>query len=279
LFIVIMFKFEKITGYVLTSGRDIANFHLYYNILFSLIIIVMLPLINYFSKFLKIERLSKDGEKMLKENIVQNPTVALGKAQREIIKMFETVGKMLENSFYILKTNDSKKLTETIELDNVVDNYEREISLFLVSIYEEEVSEVVTRKTKDFLFIVDELEHIGDVISKNLMISLKKKINENYYFSEEGIDEIKEFYNEVLKTYSLTLEAFTLYDKNLASQVLQRRESVLNKLSELQNKHLNRLKEGQKESIETSTLHLDILNDFERINFHLYKIANNISKE
>ncbi|MEO0237836.1 MAG: Na/Pi cotransporter family protein [candidate division WOR-3 bacterium] len=279
LFIVIMFKFEKITGYVLTSGRDIANFHLYYNILFSLIIIVMLPLINYFSKFLKIERLSKDGEKMLKENIVQNPTVALGKAQREIIKMFETVGKMLENSFYILKTNDSNKLTETIELDNVVDNYEREISLFLVSIYEEEVSEVVTRKTKDFLFIVDELEHIGDVISKNLMISLKKKINENYYFSEEGIDEIKEFYNEVLKTYSLTLEAFTLYDKNLASQVLQRRESVLNKLSELQNKHLNRLKEGQKESIETSTLHLDILNDFERINFHLYKIANNISKE
>jgi len=99
------------------------------------------------------------------------------------------------------------------------------------------------------------------------MISLKKKINENYYFSDEGIDEIKELFNEVFKTYTLTLESFTLFDKNIASLVLKRRESVLNKLTELQNRHLNRLKEGHKESIETSTLHLDILNDYERINF------------
>lgn len=277
-FIILMFELENLTGFRLKNGRDIANLHLYYNILFSFVIIFILPLINYFSKFLKFEKLTKHQEKIIKENIIQNPTLALGKAQRDIIKMFEVVGKMLENSIEILRTNDTKLLSETIELDNIVDNYEKEISLFLVSIYEEELSEPISRKTKDLLFIVDELEHIGDIISKNLMLSLKKKINENYYFSDQGIDEIKELYREVLKTYSLTLESFTLFDKNIALMVLKRRENVLNKLTELQNKHLNRLREGHKESIETSTLHLDILNDYERINFHLYKIATNILK-
>jgi len=277
-FIILMFEIERLTGYGLKNGRDIANLHLYYNIMFSIVIIFILPLINYFSKFLKLEKLTKHQEKIIKENIVQNPTLALGKAQRDIIKMFEVVGKMLENSIEILRTNDTKLLSETIELDNIVDNFEKEISLFLVSIYEEDLSETISKKTKDLLFIVDEIEHIGDIVSKNLMISLKKKINENYYFSDEGIDEIKELFNEVFKTYTLTLESFTLFDKNIASLVLKRRESVLNKLTELQNRHLNRLKEGHKESIETSTLHLDILNDYERINFHLYKIATNILK-
>ncbi len=275
-FIILMFQLEKFAGYTLHKERDIANLHLYYNILFSFIIIIVLPLINYFSKFLKLEKLTVDQKKIIRESIVKNPIVAMGRAQREILKMFETVGKMLENSIVIFKTNDSKLLSETIALDNQVDDYEKEISLFLLSIYEEEVSENISKKARNLIFVVDELEHIGDVLSKNLMLSLKKKINENLYFSDSGVDEIKEFYNEVLKTFNLTLEAFTLNDKNLSSEVLKRREYVLNILLDLQNKHLKRLKEGYKESIETSTLHLDILNDYERINFHLYKIASNI---
>jgi phosphate:Na+ symporter len=82
-----------------------------------------------------------------------------------------------------------------------------------------------------------------------------------------------------MKTYEMTLTALTLYDEKSAEEAIKRRETVLSILNSLHNNHLKRLKEGMKESIETSTLHLDILNDYERINFHLYKIAYNLVKK
>ncbi|MGE3063487.1 MAG: Na/Pi cotransporter family protein [bacterium] len=279
IFIFAMIKYQAILTDNVLSARGIANTHLAYNLLFALIIIIMLPLINYFSKFIKVSAISKDGEKMVRENIVKNPTVALSKGLRDIISMMELAGEMIEKSFLVLKTNDSILLKETIQEDNTIDEYEKSITMFLVSIYTEDASDQVSKKTQDMLYIVDEIEHIGDVISKNIMTSVKKKIDNNYYFSEEGFQELKMFYSEVMKTYEMTISALTLYDEKAANEVLKRREYVLSVLNDLHNNHIKRLKEGLKESIETSTLHLDLLNDYERINFHLYKIAYNIVKK
>ncbi|PIP13384.1 MAG: hypothetical protein COX48_04390, partial [bacterium (Candidatus Stahlbacteria) CG23_combo_of_CG06-09_8_20_14_all_34_7] len=279
IFILIMLKYQDVLSSHVLSARGIANSHLAYNILFALIVIVMLPLINYFSKFLKVTSISKDGEKMLRENIIKNPTVALSKGLRDVILMMEIAGGMLEKSFMVLKTNNNKLLTETIQEDNRIDELEKEVTMFLISIYEEDSSDKISRKTQSMLYTVDEIEHIGDVLSKNIMVSIKKRIDNNYYFSEEGFQEMKMFHSEVMKTYEMTMTALTLYDEKAANEVIKRREIVLSILNNLHNNHLKRLKEGLKESIETSTLHLDILNDYERINFHLYKIAFNIIKK
>jgi phosphate:Na+ symporter len=279
IFILVMLKYQAVLSSHVLSARGIANSHLAFNLLFAMIIVIMLPMINYFSKFLKATSLSKDGDKMLRENIVKNPTVALSKGLRDIMAMMEIAGGMLEKSFIVLKTNDIKLLDETIQEDNKIDEYEKNITMFLVSIYEEESSDKISRKTQDLLYIVDEIEHIGDVISKNIMVSIKKRIDNNYFFSEEGFQEIKMFHAEIMKTYEMTLTALTLYDEKSAEEAIKRRETVLSILNSLHNNHLKRLKEGMKESIETSTLHLDILNDYERINFHLYKIAYNLVKK
>ena len=121
--------------------------------------------------------------------------------------------------------------------------------------------------------IVDEIEHIGDVVSKNLMIIAEKKIENNYYFSEQGFKDIKMMYEEVKKTFNRTIGLMTMFDEDEAESILKRRKQILNVLNELHIKHLVRMQKSVKESIETSTLHLDILNDYERINFHSCKIG------
>lgn len=279
LFILLMIRYQDALYQHVMSVRGIANTHLAFNLFFAVIIVITLPLINYFSKFIKSSAISKDGEKMVRENIVKNPTLALSKGLRDIISMMEIAGGMIEKSYLALKTNDSILVSETIQDDNRIDDYEKQITLFLVSIYEEESSDQVAKKTQDMLYITDEIEHIGDVVSKNIMTSVKKRMDNNYYFSEEGFQELKTFHAEVMKTYEMTLSALTLYDEKTANEVLKRREYVLGMLNQMHNNHLKRLKEGMKESIETSTLHLDLLNDYERINFHLYKIAYNIVKK
>lgn len=263
---------------VFNNPRGIANLHLIMNIGFAIIIISMIPVIRYFSRFVKSGELTLVSKRILTESITKTPDLALGHIMRELTKMGEIANNMLSDSFNIFRKNDSEGIRDILRKDDVVDQYEKEITYFLVSLSEEEIPQAMSSKVRTMLFIVDEIEHIGDTISKNIMLGAKKKINENYYFSGEGFDDLKLMHAEVLKTFTMVLSLLNVYDKTQAEIVLDRRESVLALLDSLHKKHLARLQNDMKESLETSTLHLDILNDYERINFHAYRICVSLTE-
>jgi len=277
LFMFIMFRFSALFESYKLNNHYIANLHLFFNVLFALMVLVTLPFIKYIGGFIKKSVFSLTGRKIYDESISETPALAVARASRDISKMAEIVLSMLEKSFAVIKTDDSTLMKDILAMDEEVDDYEKHITLFITSVNEGENSPEITEKIKDMLLIVDELEHIGDVVSKNIMADARKKIENNYYFSEEGFDELKEMYLRVFETLKICIGLLYYFDEDQAGIVIKRREETLEMLNKLQMKHLKRLRENIKESIETSTLHLDILNDYERINFHAYKIAKIIS--
>lgn len=279
LFLVIVLNFGQAYSFLGTDARGIANMHLLFNIIFAISIMMLIPLINKIGeKMHKLEPYVLNTN-MINESMSKTPTLALGHIYNKIIKMAQLSYDLFDKSYTVLKTNDTVMLDDLIKSDDEIDRYEKEITLFLVHLSEEELSPDLTAKIKSFLFIVDEIEHIGDIVSKNLMVSARKKIDNNYYFSEEGMQDIKLMYTEVKKTISRTIGLMTLYDADEAEHILRRRKTVLNELNNLHMRHLQRMTNAVKESIETSTLHLDILNDYERVNFHSYKMCYYIKEQ
>ncbi len=273
IFIFIAFYVKSLIPGKQLNARIVANLHLIFNIIFASIILILLPLINKIGKKVNKKEQSIINRKLLKDSIRETPQLALGHISREIIKMAEIAHSMLEKSFYVMKNNDTELMGHIIREDDKIDEYEKEITLFLVQLSEEELSSDISNKIKAMFFIVDEIEHVGDIISKNLMVDAKKKIENNFYFSEEGFKDIKKMYKEVLETYRMTLSIMSEFNNEISEKIIERRESVLSFLQQLHLKHLSRLENAVKESLETSTLHLDILNDYERINFHSYKMC------
>jgi len=193
-----------------------------------------------------------------------------------VMRMGDIVFEMYKQTLDSFLHNNKELRKDIVARDNTVDSLEESITAYLTQISQSEITPELSKKCSALLYVVDDLEHIGDVVSKSLTDYIKKKIDFNLSFSEEGLVEISQFHAEVAETINLSLSALSGWDKKLAMQALKRRETGNQRLQELHNRHLERLAKGLKESIDTSTIHLDFINDLERCNYHASKIGQSI---
>jgi len=259
------------------AARQIANFHTAFNIFTA---ILFLPLISPFAKFLKsiIKETKTDILRMrrLDPAFLSTPAIALGQAAREILYMADITIKMFEESMKVFQTRDNSLRKKVIEADDQVDELEESITLYLTKISEGEMDTSLSHYHRALLSAAAEIEHIGDVISKNLMTYAKKQISSGLVFSDEGFSQIGKLHEFCLTTLRMAIDGLTTKDEKLIKEAADRRELGYKMAKEFNEFHLARLKRGLKESVETSTIHLDIISDLDRINFHAAEIAEGL---
>ena len=100
-----------------------------------------------------------------------------------------------------------------------------------------------------------------------------KKIKNRYSFSAEGTKELRAFHARVLENLRLALNVFTTRDITLARRLVAEKTSMREAEMSAGDSHFARLREGRPESIETSSIHMDVIRDLKRINGHLTTVA------
>lgn len=256
--------------------RQIANAHTLINLFAT---IVFLPFLTPYQKLLKkiIPEKQSDKAKInplyLDDTVLDAPAMALAQAHREVLHMGDIVLDMFGKSIAVFINNDKDNRKVIALADDRVDNLEKNITVYLTKISASELPPALTKRNIALLYTIDDLEHVGDIVSKSLMSYTKKKIDNGLLFSEQGLEEISLFHQQVYNTLRKALAALSTWDKNLAQEVTEQREVGNIRLQALHNAHIQRLQAGLKESIDTSTIHLDLIADLERINFHCAKIG------
>lgn len=255
--------------------RRIANAHTIFE---TMVALVFIPFAKPLSRlFIKIVKPDKPSDEFLPhyldDSTLTNPLVAMGQATKEIIRMGEVVEDMLRDWGKVFFSNDKQLLNKIIADDDRVDAIQESTTEFLSRIAMEEMEEDSASLAVALVHIAFELEHIGDVISKDLAVHAKKKIDVGYYFSDSGFSEILKYHGEVLKNLSTSLDAIPLMDRTLAQMVIEETKHLVERQRELYRSHLSRLRKGLKETEETSTIHIDILSDLNKINLHTSYIA------
>jgi Na+/phosphate symporter len=99
------------------------------------------------------------------------------------------------------------------------------------------------------------LEHMGDIIDKNLSELATKKIKRRFQFSPEGAEELSAFHKRTTDSLRIAFGVFMSGDVNEARKLLAEKASLRNVELAATERHLDRLREGRPESIETSSLH------------------------
>jgi phosphate:Na+ symporter len=249
--------------------RQIANLHTFFNIFTS---IIFLPLVKPIGSFLKsvIKETRKERLRMhhLDPAFLATPVIALGQATREIMYMADIVIRMMEDSIKVFEKRDNGLRKKIVEIDDKVDSLEESITPYLIKVSEGEMDSRLSSFHRALMSAVNEIENIGDVISKKLMIYAKKQIDSGFVFSEEGFAQIKELHHFALETLRMGIDVLATRDEKLAKEVANRKNLGYDIAKGLNEMHLDRLRRGLKESQETSTIHLDLISDLERINFH-----------
>ena len=117
------------------------------------------------------------------------------------------------------------------------------------------------------------LEHIGDIIDKNLSELATKKIKRRFQFSPEGADELAAFHQRIMDSLRIAFGVFMSGDVSEARKLLAEKAALRNAELAAAERHLDRLREGRPETIETTSLHLDVLRDLKRIHSHICSVA------
>ena len=117
------------------------------------------------------------------------------------------------------------------------------------------------------------LEHIGDIIDKNLSELAAKKIKRRIEFSDEGAAELAAFHKSILDSLRMAFSVFMSGSVEDARKLIAEKTQIRNAELAAAERHFERLREGRTASIETTSLHLDVLRDLKRIHSHICSVA------
>ncbi|HKH66683.1 MAG TPA: Na/Pi cotransporter family protein [Reyranella sp.] len=259
-----------------STTRLPVNFHTAFNIVAALVFLPLVDVVAWACRRLLPDKPVPDDPgkpRHLDPNVLDSPAEALGCALRETLNLGDRVSDMLRQTIDVLERNDPKAVKAIEAADNAVDQLYEAIKLYLVQVSRNELGEEDGRRYVEILTFTTNLEHIGDIIDKNLMELAAKKIRNRYAFSAEGMAELRAFHARVLENLRLALNVFTTRDITLARRLVGEKASLREAESRAADSHFARLREGRTESIETSSIHMDVVRDLKRINGHLASVA------
>ena len=256
--------------------RQVVNFHLAFNAALAL------AFIGFTDQFARLaermlpsraEKESPSKPRYLDPVALETPALAISCAAREALRLGDMIETMLQGLLQVLRNNDLKLAGELHRMDDDVDDLYTAIKLYLTNMNRDALEPDESKRWADIISFTINLEHVGDIIDKNLLEIAEKKVRKNLSFSGAGMQEICDLHARVLANLQLGLNVFINSDLKSAQKLIAEKEQFRNLERAYADSHLQRLVENTLPSIETSALHLDIIRDLKRVNSHICSIA------
>jgi len=201
------------------------------------------------------------------------PSLAISCAAREALHQADVVETMLRGIVPVIRNNDLRLSEELRTLDDVVDELYSAIKFYLTQISGEALSKEESRRWTDIVSFTINMEQIGDIIERVLQDIEDKKVKKNRSFSEAGMAEIVHLHERLLSNLRLAMSVFLDGHVRDAKRLLEEKAHFRDLEHEYAANHIARLRENTAQSIETSSLHLDLISDLKRINSHICGVA------
>ena len=201
------------------------------------------------------------------------PSLAISCAAREALHQADVVETMLRGIVPVIRNNDLRLSRELRKLDDTVDELYSAIKFYLTQISGEALSKEESRRWTDIVSFTINMEQIGDIIERVLQDIEDKKVRRNRSFSEAGMAEIVHLHERLLSNLRLAMSVFLDGHVRDAKRLLEEKAHFRDLEHEYAANHIARLRENTAQSIETSSLHLDLISELKRINSHICGVA------
>jgi phosphate:Na+ symporter len=263
-------------------AREVVLFHLGFNVALALLFLFWTERIARITERMLPAKPAADNPatpRHLDPSALGTPTLAIANAAREAMRIGDVVEDMLNGMLVVMQTNDRALAARLRAKDDVVDQLYTAVKLYLTQISREALDEKEGRRWADIVSFTINLEQVGDIIERVLIDLEEKKIEKHRNFSEAGTVEICDLHARLVANLRLGMSVFLNGDLKSAQQLLAQKVLFRDLERAYADTHLTRLAGNTVESIETSSLHLDLISDLKRINSHICSIAYPILEE
>ena len=263
-------------------ARMIVNFHTFFNVALAIFFLPFIGPMTRLSEVILPDHPRDEDESLpryLDPTAFDTPPVALAGAARETLRISDVIQKMLRQSLDAFRTNNARIVREIRDEEEIVDGLYESVKNYLARLSTHALDAAESKRYMQILTFSTNLEHIGDIIDKNLMEMATKKIRNQDSFSRPGFSEISSLHARVMENLALAQNVFMTGDVAMARRLFAEKAELRNQELHAAESHFKRLSQGVAETIATSSLHLDILRDLRRINSYVTLIAYPILEE
>ena len=209
----------------------------------------------------------------LDPSALSTPSLAISNAAREALHQADVVETMLIGMLSVIRNNDLALANELRKLDDKVDRLYSDIKYYLTKISREALGEEESKRWTDIISFTINMEQVGDIIERVIIDIEDKKIKPQRNFSEAGMAEIVELHERLVSNLRLGMSVFLNGNVRDAQKLLEEKARFRDLERAYANTHLSRLMDRTATSMETSSLHIDLISDLKRINSHICSIA------
>lgn len=208
------------------------------------------------------------------------PSVALNQAKLEIQQMGDFVLEEFKEMFKYYKNQDDTSLSNTLQLEEVVNDIDMRLTEYLMLISVEDLPMKSSTEHSQMMDITKYLERIGDH-SENILNNIKeaaraqKKLAKKSNKEPEKIfydDDLISLFNLVEENITDAINSFTQDSYSLAGKVIKREKEVNRLEEDIRKKYIERLNRGTGLPSD-GILFVDIVSNLERMSDHSVKIA------
>jgi phosphate:Na+ symporter len=263
-----------------SAPLDAAQIAVYFHLLFNVVIAV--GFLFFTEKIARVaERLlparhdvdDPAKPRYLDASALDTPKLAIGNAAREAMRLADFIEQMLNGMLTVLKTNDRQLAAKIRKMDDIVDDLYTAIKLYLTQVSREALDAKEGRRWADIVSFTINMEQVGDVVERIVTDLQEKKIDKGRDFSDAGMQEICDLHGRLIGNLRLGMSVFLHGDLASAQQLLAEKVLFRDLERAYADSHIERLSINTLQSIETSSLHLDLISDLKRINSHICSIA------
>src|SRR5690625_551769 len=285
IFIVILGLFTSYVGFLQTAlnlnpEMTIAFAHGSYNIANT---IILFPFIGVFAwlvtkiipgEDVTIEYKAKHLDPIF---IQQSSTIALSQAKAEVLRMGDYCVQGLEETSTFVMTLQGKNAETARQIEGALNNLDREITDYLVSISTGTLSEADGALHTSLMDSVRDIERIGDHF-ENVIELIEYKITNKINLTEHAHEDLQEMFDLTILTVEQAMKAFELVDREEALDVLQKEEQIDKMERNFRKKHIIRMNEALCTG-SAGIVFVDIISNLERIGDHAVNIAEEVLSE
>jgi phosphate:Na+ symporter len=261
---------------VASVPEQVVIFHLGFNIALALLFIGFIGLVGRTVERLLPEPRPDAGvlrPRHLDPLALSTPSLAISCAAREALHQADVVETMLRGIVPVIRNNDMVLSGQLRGLDDTVDELYSAIKFYLTQISGESLSASESRRWTDIVSFTINMEQIGDIIERVLQDVEDKKIRKGRSFSDAGMAEICHLHERLLGNLRLAMSVFLDGHVRDAQRLLEEKANFRELEHAYAANHITRLRVNTAQSIETSSLHLDLISDLKRINSHICGVA------
>ena len=213
----------------------------------------------------------EEKTELLDERLLGTPAVAIQRAHEIAVRMAEDSAEAMTLAMGLTREFDSKTMEQVLALEDSTDRYEDALGTYLVKLSGINLTVADNRILNTLLYTISDIERIADHAVSVGRAALEME-EKKIHFSQQAQSELAVLERAVSDILSRTVDAYQGFDRNLAMKVEPQEQVVDALVREVKSRHIRRLRDGLC-SVEYGFVLEDLLTAFERSADHCSNVA------